>query len=68
MWMGGGNSAVPGRGRQRAGLGGAGIALVGAFLWLAMRDIDPAVVASTLRQVNGYWLVVSVILERLSKE
>jgi hypothetical protein len=33
-----------------------------------MRDIDPAVVASTLRQVNGYWLVVSVILERLSKE
>ena len=51
-----------------ADLGGAGIALGGAFLWLAMRDIDPAVVASTLRQVNGYWLVVSVILERLSKE
>jgi glycosyltransferase 2 family protein len=63
MWMGGRNSGGPGgRNWKRAVLGSAGIALGGAFLWLAMRDIDPAIVASTLRQVNGYWLVASVIV------
>jgi uncharacterized protein (TIRG00374 family) len=64
MWMGRRNSGDPGGGRnwKRAVLGGAGIALGGALLWLAMRDVEPAVVASTLRQVNGYWLVVAVAL------
>jgi hypothetical protein len=34
----------------------------GAFLWLALRDFEPAVVASTLQQVNGHWLVVAIVL------
>jgi uncharacterized membrane protein YbhN (UPF0104 family) len=64
MWMGGRDSGGPGGGRnwKRAVLGGAGIALGGAFLWLALRDIEPAVVASTLRQANGHWLVAAVTI------
>jgi len=64
MWMGRRNSGDPGGGRnwKRAVLGGAGIALGGAFIWLAMRNVEPAVVASTLRQINGHWLVAAVAL------
>ena len=42
-------------------MGGAGIALGGA-----MRDIDPAVVLSTLQRVNGRWMVVTVVLDLTS--
>lgn len=67
-WMGERNSGTPGSGPKwkRAVLGGAGIALGGAFLWLAMRDIEPGVVASTLRQVNGHWLVAAVAIYLMS--
>lgn len=60
MWIGWRNSGGPGSGPnwKRVVLGGAGVALGGAFLWLAMRDVEPAVVASTLQQINGPWLVV----------
>jgi uncharacterized protein (TIRG00374 family) len=47
---------------KRAALGGAGIALGGVFLWLAMRNIDPAVVASTLQQVNVHWLAMAITI------
>ena len=62
MWMGGRDSGSPGGGRswKRATLGGAGIALGGVFLWLALRNVEPATVLTTLRQVNGHWLVVAV--------
>jgi uncharacterized protein (TIRG00374 family) len=62
MWMGRRSSGDPGGGRnwKRAVLGGAGIALGGAFLWLAMRNVEPAVVARALRQVNGHWLIAAV--------
>ena len=59
MWMGERNSVRP-LNWKHAALGGAGIALGGAFLWLAMRDIEPAVVASTLKQVNVHWLAVAI--------
>src|SRR5262245_54805326 len=64
MWIGESNSGRPGRGAnwKRAALGAAGIALGGAFLWLAVRVIDPAVVASTLHRVNVHWVVVAVVL------
>jgi glycosyltransferase 2 family protein len=64
MWSGWHESVYPGSGQswKRAVLGGAGIALGGTFLWLAIRDIDPAVVASTLQQINGHWLVLAVTL------
>jgi uncharacterized membrane protein YbhN (UPF0104 family) len=60
MWMGGRNSRNPGRVWKRAALGGAGKALGSTFLWLAMRHVEPAVVARTLQQVDRRWLVVAM--------
>jgi uncharacterized protein (TIRG00374 family) len=48
------------RNLKRAILGGAGIVLGGAFLWLALRDVDSAVVETTLRQADRKWLIVAV--------
>jgi glycosyltransferase 2 family protein len=46
--------------------GGAGIVLGGVFLWLAVRNVDPADVASALRQLNRNWLIAGVAVYLVS--
>jgi glycosyltransferase 2 family protein len=36
------------------------------FLWLATRNLDPAVVESTLRQADVAWLIIGIIFYLLS--
>jgi uncharacterized protein (TIRG00374 family) len=51
------------RGRRtlkHAILGSAGIVLGGVFLWLATRALDPADVATALRQLDPNWLIAGV--------
>ncbi len=51
------------RGRRtlkHAILGSAGIVLGGVFLWLATRALDPADVATALRQLDRNWLIAGV--------
>jgi glycosyltransferase 2 family protein len=38
-------------------LGGAGVLLGGAFLWLAMRNVNPADIRMALRQMDAHWLI-----------
>ena len=57
------------RGRRRLKhflVGGAGIFLGGVFLWLAMRNVDPAVVQTTLRQADIEWLTAGISFYLLS--
>jgi glycosyltransferase 2 family protein len=64
MWMGGVDSRGPGSGAKwkRAALGGAGVTLGSVFLWLAIREVDPTIVARTLRQINVHWLIMAVAI------
>jgi hypothetical protein len=51
------------RGRWKGALlGVAGIGFGGVFLWLALRDIDPAEARAALRQLNRFWLLAGVAL------
>jgi uncharacterized protein (TIRG00374 family) len=47
-------------------VGGAGVLLGGMFLWLAVRNMDPGVVETTLRQADVAWLIIGIILYLLS--
>ena len=47
-------------------VGGAGVLLGAMFLWLATRNLDPAVVESTLRQADVAWLIIGIIFYLLS--
>src|SRR5262249_17135243 len=41
-------------------LGGAGFLLGGAFLWLAMRNVNPADIQMAPRQMDPHWLIAGV--------
>jgi len=49
-----------GRNWKRVFVGVLGIALGGVFLWLAVRNVDPAEVAAALRQLDSNWLIAGV--------
>ncbi len=46
---------------RRVALGGLGIALGGAFLWLAVRDMSHSDIEAALRQVDSKWLVAGIV-------
>ena len=43
-------------------LGVTGIGFGGLFLWLALRNIDPAEARASLRQLSRFWLFAGVVL------
>jgi hypothetical protein len=47
-------------------IGSAGVFLGGMFLWLATRNMDPAVVETTLRQADVAWLIIGIVFYLLS--
>src|SRR5262249_4236895 len=47
---------------KHALLGGTGIVLGGAFLWLAMRNVARSDIETTLRQVDVKWLGIGVMI------
>jgi glycosyltransferase 2 family protein len=55
-----------GRNREHVLLGAIGFLLGGVFLWLAMRNVNPADIKTTLRQVDIGWLIAGVTLYLLS--
>jgi uncharacterized protein (TIRG00374 family) len=57
---------IAGRSREHVLLGAIGFLLGGVFLWLAMRNVNPADIKTTLRQVDIGWLIAGVTLYLLS--
>ena len=43
-------------------VGSAGVLLGAMFLWLATRNMDPAVVETTLRQADVAWLIIGITI------
>lgn len=46
--------------RRRASIGALGVVIGGAFLWLAMRHIDPGDLERALGKMEGKWLIAGV--------
>ena len=56
------------RSRKHILVGGAGILLGGAFLWLALRNVNPVDIGTALQKTKPEWLFAAVTVYQLRSD